>query len=81
MKSQVVDKTVAIWFGLNAFSGRQSIFMAKLELPRLMSGRLLQKSVILVLAFSLGTALETSISFGILLRLVSSGSFECHRGL
>ena len=39
----------------NAYSVQQSMFNAKLELARLMSGELLQESVNLVMAFSLST--------------------------
>ena len=50
-----MDRIIGKWSEPNAYSVRLSMFIAKLELARLMSGELLQDSVTLVLAFLLKT--------------------------
>ena len=48
-----MDRTIGKWSKPNAYSVRQLMFNAMLELARLMSLDLLQEPVILVLAFLL----------------------------
>ena len=55
MRSQVMNRTIGKSSEPNAYSVRLSMFIAKLELARLMAGELLQDSVTLVLAFLLKT--------------------------
>ena len=49
----MIDITIGKWSEPNAYSVRQSMFIAMLELARLISGVHLQESVTLVLTFSL----------------------------
>ena len=51
----MIDRTIGKWSEPNAYSVRQSLFIAKLELARLMSVEHLQELVTLVLAFLVST--------------------------
>ena len=71
MQSQVVDRITAKWSGPDAYSVCQSMFIAMLELRRLMSGELFQELVTIVLDFPLSTCLVKYISHAILFPLLS----------
>ena len=55
MRSHVMDRTIGRRSEPNAYSVRQSMLIALLELARLNFGKRLQESVTLVLGFSVST--------------------------
>ena len=61
--SQAMDRTIGKWSEPNAYSVRQSMFISRPELARLMSWELLQESVTLVLAFFVEHFMNREVSF------------------
>ena len=78
-RSEALERVIGKLSEPNAYSIRQSMFIAMPELARLMSVEILQESVTLLLASSLSTTISLAILFPLLSS--SSGNFESHRRL